>query len=121
MYKSLFAYFFILFPILAFAAGETSYVYIQGDKDLPFYVRVQGKMLPRYAKDYCILPGLKSGEVEIEVLFEQNKVQAEFFKVIVPDNGQKGFLLTRKCKECDGHQYYLCDISTGDVIKPIKK
>ena len=112
---------FFLLPSLTFAGDKSAYIYIQGDKELPFYVRVAGKMLPRYAKDYCIVPLLKGGEVEIEVLFEQNKSRTEFFSLSVTEGGQKGFLLTKKCNDCVENQYYLCDISTGDVLKPIIK
>jgi hypothetical protein len=33
-----------------------SYLYIQGDKQTPFYVKLEDAMQPRFGKNYCIIP-----------------------------------------------------------------
>jgi hypothetical protein len=73
-----------------------SYIYIQGDKQTPFYVKLEGEMLPRYSKNYYIIPQLAAGPVHLQVLFQQNEYPAQNFTVLVPDNGYRGFLLTQK-------------------------
>jgi hypothetical protein len=73
-----------------------SYIYIQGDKQTAFYVKLEGEMLPRYSKNYYIIPQLAAGPVHLQVLFQQNEYPAQNFTVLVPDNGYRGFLLTKK-------------------------
>jgi hypothetical protein len=73
-----------------------SYVYIQGDKQTAFYVKLEGEMLPRYSKNYYIIPQLAAGPIHLQVLFQQNEYPAQNFTVLVPDNGYRGFLLTKK-------------------------
>ena len=53
-------------------------------------------MMPRYGKNYCIIPQLKQGAVHLEILFQQNQYRAEKFTLIAPASGGRGFLLTRK-------------------------
>lgn len=98
----------ILFTILFFfgvlqwhmAMAQTketfSYIYIQGDKETPFYVKFEDEMLPRYGKNYSIISELAPGPVNLQILFQQNKYPAQKFVVQVPENGFRGFLLMRK-------------------------
>ncbi len=76
-------------------ASRFSYVYIQGDKQTPFYVKFEDEMLPRYGKNYCIISQLAPGPIRIQVLFQQNAYPAQSFTIQVPENGFRGFLLTR--------------------------
>ncbi|MBS1782532.1 MAG: DUF4476 domain-containing protein [Bacteroidetes bacterium] len=87
-----------LFVCSAFSvqAQRWSYVYIQGDKQTPFYVKLEGEMLPRYSKNYYILPQLEAGPIHVQILFQQNEYPVQNFTVLVPENGSRGFLLTRK-------------------------
>ncbi len=82
----------LLLPISGIAQ-DFSYVYIQGDKQTPFYVKFEDEMLPRYGKNYCIIPMLAPGPIHIEVLFQQNKYPAQKFTIAVPEGGFRGFLL----------------------------
>jgi len=41
----------IIHPVIA---QQWSYVYIQGDKHTPFYVKMDDEMLPRYSKHFYI-------------------------------------------------------------------
>jgi len=86
---------FVLFFVHT-VAQPFSYVYIQGDKDTPFYVKMEGKMMPRYGKNYCILSELSPGPIHIEILFQQNILPAQKFTVNVPENGYRGLLLDKK-------------------------
>lgn len=77
-------------------AGGFSYIYIQGDKQVPFYIKFEDQMLPRYGKNYNIIPQLAPGAVNIQVLFQQNMYPAQKFTVVVPEDGFRGFLLLQK-------------------------
>jgi hypothetical protein len=77
-------------------AETFSYVYIQGDKQTPFYVKFEGEMLPRFGKNYYIISELAPGPITIQVLFQQNAFPPQTFVLQVPENGFRGFLLTRK-------------------------
>jgi hypothetical protein len=94
-------------------ADEFSYIYIQGDKQIPFYVKLEGEMQPRYGKNYCIIPKLAPGQVNIEILFQQNQFPAEKFTILVPANGYRGFMLTQK----EG-VYQLYDLQQGIYLTP---
>jgi len=85
-----------IFMYLTADAHGWSYIYIQGDKQIPFYVKLEGEMLPRYSKNYYIIPQLEAGPVHLQVLFQQNEYPAQNFTVLVPEGGARGFLLSRK-------------------------
>lgn len=80
----------------ALNAQRFSYVYIQGDKQTPFYVKLDGAMQPRYGKNYCILPQLAAGTINLEILFQQNAFPAQPFTIQVPENGSRAFMLVRR-------------------------
>ncbi len=107
---------------LAFASvcvampGAGSYIYIQGDKQTPFYVKVNGNMQPRYGKNYCIIPKLQAGPLEIEILYQQNAYAPQTYTFTVPENSQRGFLLARK-----DTAYALYDIDAKNYLYPTKK
>lgn len=77
-------------------ANGFSYIYIQGDKQAPFYIKFEDQMLPRYGKNYNIIPQLAPGPVNIQVLFQQNMYPAQRFTIMVPEDGFRGFLLLQK-------------------------
>ncbi len=77
-------------------AQRFSYVYIQGDKQTPFYVKLNGDMQPRYGKNYCILPQLEAGTIKLDILFQQNLYPAQQFTIRVPENGNRAFMITRR-------------------------
>ena len=108
---------FIVWSFVLFAgqlvAQPYSYIYIQGDKITPFYVKLDGQMQPRYGKNHCIVPMLKAGPVGIEILFQQNEYPAEKFTIDVPGSGPVGFLLD---KQDSG--YVLYDLKKKNYLKP---
>lgn len=77
-------------------ANGFSYVFIQGDKTTPFYVKFEDQMLPRYGKNYSIISQLVPGPINIQILFQQNTYPPQKFTVVVPENGFRGFLLLQK-------------------------
>ncbi len=103
---------FVVFVFKA-AAQPFSYVYIQGDKTTPFYVKLDGKMLPRYGKNYCIISELKPGPVNMEILFQQHEFPREKFTLQVPENGSRGFLLDKR-----GSGFALYDLETKKYLMP---
>ncbi len=88
------------------------YVYIQGDKQTPFYVKFEGEMMERYGKNYSIISDLAPGPINIEVLFQQNVFPAQKFVVNVPENGFRGFLLMKK-----GDNFSLYDIHRQTYVQ----
>lgn len=103
----------LLLAPLAAEAGGFSYVYIQGDKSVPFYVKLEDQMLPRYGKNYNLIPQLAPGPINIQILFQQNKFPAQKFTIVVPENGFRGFLLLRK-----GESFSLYDIHQQFYLQP---
>ena len=77
-------------------AQQLAYVYIQGDKQTPFYVKLEGAMQERYGKNYCIMSQMAPGPAHLEILFQQNAFPAQQFTIIVPEGGSRGFMLTRR-------------------------
>jgi hypothetical protein len=90
-------------------AKSYSYIYIEGDKQTPFYVKLEGQMLPRLGKNYCIIPNLDAGITNIEILFQQNKYPTQKFVVKVPAEGSRGFVL----QKVNDQQFALYDMQQG--------
>jgi hypothetical protein len=103
-----------IFLLLAFSvntlmAKDYAYIYIEGDKQTPFYVKLEGQMMPRLSKNYCILPNLDAGVTNIEILFQQNLFPSQKFVVKIPEGGGRGFLL----KKINDRQFALYDLQQG--------
>lgn len=93
-------------------AGGYAYIYIEGDKQTPFYVKLEGQMMPRLGMNYSILPNLDKGATKIDILFQQNKYPAQEFMVLVPETGSRGFILER----INDKQFALKDLQTGAYL-----
>jgi len=91
---------------MQFGASALSYIYIQGDKQVPFYVKFEGEMQPRYGKNYSIISQLAPGPIHLQILFQQNTYPAQEFTLNIPENGERGFLLIKK-----GDAFSLYDVS----------
>ncbi len=115
--RAILRYTVIVFCALVFAsevgAQPFSYVYIQGDKDVPFYVKLEGQMMPRYGKNYCILSELSPGPKHIEILFQQRVQPSQKFTINVPENGYRGLLLAKQDTE-----YVLYDLLQKKYLGP---
>jgi hypothetical protein len=57
---------------------------------------MEGQMLPRYGKDYCIISELNPGPIHLEILFQQRALPPQKFTIQVPENGYRGFLLNKQ-------------------------
>jgi len=113
--KAAFVVVFTFMFFISAVAQPFSYVYIQGDKVTPFYVKMDGVMMPRYGKDYCILSELSPGLKHIEILFQQNVFPAQKFNILVPENGCRGFLLNKQ-----EHGFVLYDLQQKKYLDPTK-
>jgi len=89
-------------------AGDYSYIFIQGDKQTPFYVKLEGQMMPRLGKNYCILPNLDEGAIHLEILFQQNVYPPQKFTVKVPAASGRGLIL----QQINDQQFALYDLQT---------
>ena len=92
---------------------DFSYVYIQGDKKTPLYVKVEGEMAPRYGKNYALLSRLAPGPLNIDILFQQNEYPPLHFTVLVPENGKRAFMIHKK-----GETFTLYDLEQHFDLKP---
>ncbi|PQJ12228.1 hypothetical protein CJD36_000260 [Flavipsychrobacter stenotrophus] len=97
------------------ATAQDAYLYIQGDKSVPFYVKIDSVMQPRYGKNYCIVPKVHAGQVNVQILFQQNVYAPKFFTIDMPAKGHKGFLLTKQ-----DDNFTLNDLDTKAIINPEK-
>ncbi|WP_190277326.1 DUF4476 domain-containing protein [Taibaiella lutea] len=99
----------LAFSVNTLMAKDYAYIYIEGDKQTPFYVKLEGQMMPRLGKNYCILPNLDAGVTNIEILFQQNLFPPQKFVVKIPEGGSRGFLL----KKINDRQFALYDMQQG--------
>lgn len=99
--------------VLSAGARGFSYVYIQGDKATPFYVKFEDQMMPRYGKNYNIIPQLVPGPINVQILFQQNVYPPQRFTIVVPESGFRGFLLMQK-----GGSFSLYDIHQQFYLLP---
>lgn len=75
--------------------AQNSYFYIEGDLETPIYVKVEGMMMERLGKNFCIIPNLAAGATTFEILFEKNKYPSQTFILNVPENAERGFVLSQ--------------------------
>lgn len=94
-------------------AQDFSYVYIQGDKKIPIYTKVEGVMMPRYGKNYALLSRLAPGPLNVEILFQQNEYPPLSFTILVPENGKRAFVLNKK-----GDAFSLYDVEQNFYLSP---
>jgi len=90
-------------------ALKFSYLYIQGDKQTPFYVKLEDAMQPRFGKNYCIVPKLAPGPAHVEILFQQNIFPPQHFNILIPEGGSRGFMLVR----AESGGFLLYDLQQG--------
>jgi len=78
-------------------------------------------MLPRYGKNYSIVSQLAPGSITLEILFQQNVFPAEKFNIQVPENGGRGFLLTKREEknQAQGNYYVLYDLQKKIYLEPL--
>lgn len=99
---------------VSITAAAQAYIYIQGDKLIPFYVKALGKMMPRYGKNHCIISNIHTGEIAFDILFQQHSYPPLHFSIAVPSDGYRGFLLHKTEQGFD-----LYDLHEKKYIAPL--
>ncbi|WP_162946653.1 DUF4476 domain-containing protein [Chitinophaga barathri] len=96
------------------AAQDPSYfVYIQHEKQQPFYVKVDGKLLSSSVKGYVILPKLQAGKVPVTVGFPKSEAPEQQFVIRLNGSRDYGYLL----KSTGDKEYTLYDLQTFATLK----
>lgn len=92
------------------AQGQQYFIYIQHEKQQPFYVKYKGKILSSSDRGYIILAELPAGSLPIAIGFPKSDAPEQQFKVKVGKDDQ-GFLL----KRTDEKTYALYNLQTFAV------
>lgn len=104
----------LLFCLLAagrlIAQDPQYFIYIQHEKQQPFYVKYKGKILSSSDRGYIILAELPAGSLPIAIGFPKSDAPEQQFKIKVGKNDQ-GFLL----KRTDEKTYALYNLQTFAV------
>lgn len=96
------------------SAQDPSYfVYIQHEKQQPFYVKVDGKLLSSSLKGYVILPKLQAGKVPVTVGFPKSEAPEQQFVIRLNGSRDYGYLL----KSTGDKEYTLYDLQTFATLK----
>ena len=107
----------VLAPLMASAqppnTDSTGYLYLQGDKELPFYAMLDGKMCERYGLNHVTVSGISGGNHELVVSFRRNEMPPEKFSVEMLAGYHRAFLLVLKDRI-----YKLYDLEAKTYIDP---
>ncbi len=103
-------------PPIVTADSANAYIYIQGDKSIPFYVRIGKTMCPRYGKNYSLITGLGEGNTQIEILFQQRTYPSVFYTITIHNGDARALYLQKQ-----GENFILKDLKTGYIFTPDKK
>lgn len=96
------------------AAQDASYfVYIQHEKQQPFYVKLEGKMLSSSVKGYVILPKLPQGKIPVTIGFPKSEAPEQSYVLRLTGQRDYGFLL----KNTGDKEYALYDLQTFATLK----
>lgn len=96
------------------SAQDPSYfVYIQHEKQQPFYVKIDGKLLSSSQKGYVILPKLQAGKVPVTVGFPKSEAPEQQFVIRLNGSRDYGYLL----KSTGDKEYALYDLQTFATLK----
>ncbi|AWO02144.1 hypothetical protein DLD77_10790 [Chitinophaga alhagiae] len=96
------------------AAQDASYfVYIQHEKQQPFYVKLNGKLLSSSTRGYVILPRLQAGKVPVTIGFPKSEAPEQHYVIRLTGKRDYGFLL----KGNGDKDYALYDLQTFASLK----
>lgn len=98
---------------LAAQDASSYFVYIQHEKQLPFYVKLEGKMLSSSVKGYVILPKLPQGKVPVTIGFPKSEAPEQSYTLRLTGQRDYGFLL----KNTGDNDYALYDLQTFATLK----
>ncbi|WP_126243981.1 DUF4476 domain-containing protein [Chitinophaga rhizosphaerae] len=103
-----------LFIATGLAAQDASYfVYIQHEKQQPFYVKLDGKLLSSSVKGYVILPKMEAGKVPVTIGFPKGEAPEQQFTIRLAGNRDYGYLL----KNNGDQEWALYDLQTFASLK----
>lgn len=103
-----------LFIATGLAAQDASYfVYIQHEKQQPFYVKLDGKLLSSSVKGYVILPKMEAGKVPVTIGFPKGEAPEQQFTIRLAGNRDYGYLL----KNSGDQEWALYDLQTFASLK----
>jgi hypothetical protein len=104
-----------MFFVLSLLAQDRNdaVVYIQSDKSIPFYVKMEGQMMERFSKHYVILNNLASGPLHLEILFQQNQYPAQKFVLNVAPSAQRSLVL----QKVSDQKFALYDVNYGIYLQ----
>jgi hypothetical protein len=91
-FKKLLFLFLITVFSLSVKAQITHFVYLQTENGLPFYVRLNNKIISSSAAGYVILPNIADGTYQVEIGFPKKEFPEENFTFTV-DKNNEGFLI----------------------------
>jgi chemotaxis protein histidine kinase CheA len=92
------------------------FVYIQSEKNQPFYIKYKGNILSSSDKGYLILSELPAGTVPVTLGFPKNEAPEQLFYLKVAKNDE-GYLL----KKGADNAYTLYNLQTFAVLKSGEK
>jgi hypothetical protein len=112
-FKKLLFLFLITVFSLSVKAQITHFVYLQTENGLPFYVRLNNKIISSSAAGYVILPNIADGTYQIAVGYPEKQFAEKNFTFSV-DKNNEGFLI--KSFEDKGLQLF--NLQTLALIPP---
>jgi hypothetical protein len=108
----------IFFLLLLFAvfnvSAQTSWIYIEGMKGIPFFVRSNSKVVPKLASNHYIITCPEAGEYSIEISFINSNFKNQTFIVDVRPNSAYGY---RMGKTVDQTFYLIDVVNDGKIIE----
>ncbi len=103
-----------LFIATGLSAQDASYfVYIQHEKQQPFYVKLDGKVLSSSVKGYVILPKMEAGKIPVTIGFPKGGAPEQQFTIRLAGNRDYGYLL----KNTGDEDWALYDLQTFASLK----
>lgn len=96
--------------ILAGAAQQNHFVYLQSYNNQPFYLKFENRILSSSATGYVIIPKLADGNYQLIVGFARNEFPEQTFNITV--KGNSGYEL----KNFSDKGWGLFDLQTAQVI-----
>lgn len=95
-------------------AQDASYfVYIQHEKQQPFYVKMNGKVISSSVRGYVILPKMPQGKVPVTIGFLKDEASEQAFSLRITGQRDYGYLL----KSNPDNEYALYDLQTFATLK----
>ncbi|MBK7763924.1 MAG: DUF4476 domain-containing protein [Bacteroidetes bacterium] len=99
--------------LFASANAQVAYIYIEGPRNIPFQVLVEGKQDLVQGTNYAILSFIETGVKNISIRGADGQFETQRFKILVQKNAVYGFQMVKSTES----KYYLLDlVNEGKVI-----